>query len=54
MNLGLFGSWSEMVTALIEAVLFYFYAILLLRFAGKTTVGTARIFASSARWPWGP
>ncbi len=44
MDLGLFGGWSSMVGALIEAVVFYFYAILLLRLAGKTTVGTARIF----------
>jgi uncharacterized membrane protein YcaP (DUF421 family) len=33
-----------MVGALIEAVVFYLYAIMLLRVAGKTTVGTARIF----------
>jgi hypothetical protein len=38
-DLGLFGGWSNMVAALIEAVGFYFYAILLLRLAGKTTVG---------------
>ena len=44
MDLGLFGGWSSMVGALIEAVVFYLYAILLLRVAGKTTVGTARIF----------
>jgi uncharacterized membrane protein YcaP (DUF421 family) len=44
MDLGLFGSWTTLATALIEAVVFYFYAILLLRLAGKTTVGTARIF----------
>ncbi len=44
MNLGLFGGWSNMLGTLIEAVVFYFYAILLLRLAGKTTVGTARIF----------
>ncbi len=44
MDLGLFGSWINMANALIEAVVFYFYAILLLRLAGKTTVGTARIF----------
>jgi uncharacterized membrane protein YcaP (DUF421 family) len=40
----MFDGWSSMVGALIEAVVFYFYAILLLRLAGKTTVGTARIF----------
>jgi len=33
-----------MAGALIEAVVFYSYAVLLLRIAGKTTVGTARIF----------
>ena len=44
MDLGLFGGWSSMATALIEAIVFYLYAILLLRVAGKTTVGTARIF----------
>jgi hypothetical protein len=38
-DLGLFGGWSNMVAALIEAVGFYFYAILLLRLAGKTIVG---------------
>ncbi len=44
MDLGLFGGWSDMVGTLIEAVVFYLYAIMLLRVAGKTTVGTARIF----------
>ncbi len=44
MNLGLFGGWAGMAGALIEAVVFYSYAVLLLRLAGKTTVGTARIF----------
>ena len=44
MDLGLFGGWGSMVGALVEAVVFYLYAILLLRLAGKTTVGTARIF----------
>ncbi len=44
MDLGLFSGWSDMVGALIEAVVFYSYAVLLLRLAGKTTVGTARIF----------
>jgi uncharacterized membrane protein YcaP (DUF421 family) len=43
-DLGLFGGWRDMAAALIEAVVFYFYAILLLRVSGKTTVGTARIF----------
>ena len=33
-----------MVGVLIEAVVFYAYAVLLLRVAGKTTVGTSRIF----------
>jgi len=33
-----------MAEALIEALVFYLYAVLLLRLAGKTTVGTARIF----------
>ena len=44
MELGLFGGWDSAIGALIEAVVFYFYAILLLRVSGKTTVGTARIF----------
>ncbi len=44
MDLGLFGGWSSMAGTLIEGVVFYLYAILLLRVAGKTTVGTARIF----------
>lgn len=44
MTWGLFGGWSNMLGTLIEAVVFYSYAILLLRVAGKTTVGTARIF----------
>ena len=43
-ELGLFSGWDSMLGALIEAVVFYLYAILLLRVAGKTTVGTARIF----------
>jgi len=43
-DLGLFGGWSSMLGALIEAVVLYFYAIFLLRVAGKTTIGTARIF----------
>ena len=30
--------------ALVEALVFYPYAVLLLRVAGKTTVGTARVF----------
>jgi uncharacterized membrane protein YcaP (DUF421 family) len=33
-----------MAGVLIEAVVFYSYAVLLLRVSGKTTVGTARIF----------
>ncbi len=44
MELGLFGGWGGMVGALIEAVVLYLYAIVLLRVAGKATVGTARIF----------
>ncbi len=44
MDLGLFGGWGGMVGALIEAVVLYPYAVLVLRLAGKTTVGTARIF----------
>ncbi len=44
MDLGLFGGWGSMMGALIEAVVFYSYAVVLLRLAGKTTVGTARIF----------
>ena len=44
MDLGLFGGWSDMVAALIEVIVFYPYAVLLLRLAGKTTVGTARVF----------
>jgi uncharacterized membrane protein YcaP (DUF421 family) len=43
-DLGLFGGWGSALGTLIEAVVFYFYAILLLRISGKTTVGTARIF----------
>jgi hypothetical protein len=43
-TVGLFGGWGSMAGALIEAVVFYLYAVLLLRLAGKTTMGTARIF----------
>ncbi len=32
------------MAALIEAIVFYFYAVLLLRVAGETIVGTARIY----------
>jgi len=41
MDLGLFGGWSSMAGA---PVVFYLYAVLLLRLAGKTTVSTARVF----------
>ena len=44
MDLGLFGGWDSMAGALIEALVLYPYAVLVLRLAGKTTVGTARIF----------
>ena len=44
MDLGLFGGWAGMEGALVEAAVLYPYAVLLLRLAGKTTVGTARIF----------
>lgn len=44
MDLGLFGGWAGMAGALIEAAVLYPYAVLVLRLAGKTTVGTARIF----------
>lgn len=44
MDLVLFGGWISMVAALVKAIIFYFYAILLLRLAGKTTVSTVRIF----------
>ena len=43
MDLGLFGGWAGMAGALIEAMVFCSYAVLLLRLAGKTTVGAARI-----------
>jgi uncharacterized membrane protein YcaP (DUF421 family) len=43
-ELGLFGGWGSAMGALIEALVFYPYAVLLLRLSGKTTVGTARIF----------
>lgn len=44
MDLGLFGGWAGMEGALVEAAVLYPYAVLLLRLAGKTTVGSARIF----------
>ena len=44
MDLGLFGGWAGMEGALVEAAVLYPYAVLVLRLAGKTTVGTARIF----------
>ncbi|MBA2618353.1 MAG: DUF421 domain-containing protein [Rubrobacter sp.] len=44
MDLGLFGGWGSMAGALVEAAVLYPYAVLVLRLAGKTTVGTARIF----------
>ena len=44
MDLGLFGGWAGMAGALVEAAVLYPYAVLVLRLAGKTTVGTARIF----------
>ena len=44
MDLGLFGGWGSTVGTLIEAAVLYPYAVLVLRLAGKTTVGTARIF----------
>ena len=44
MDLGLFGGWSGMLGALVEALILYPYAVLVLRLAGKATVGTARIF----------
>ena len=44
MDLVLFGGWISMVAVLIKAVVFYLYAVLLLRLAGKTTVSTVRIF----------
>jgi uncharacterized membrane protein YcaP (DUF421 family) len=43
-DLGLFGGWGSTIGALVEALVFYPYAVLLLRVAGKTTVGTARVF----------
>ena len=43
-ELGLFGGGGSALAALIEALVFYPYAVLLLRLAGKTTVGTARVF----------
>ena len=44
MDLGLFGGWGSALGTLIEAAVFYPYAVLLLRLSGKATVGTARIF----------
>ena len=44
MDLGLFGGWGSTIGALVEAMVFYPFAVLLLRVAGKTTVGTARVF----------
>ena len=44
MDLGLFGGWAGMAGALVEAAVLYPYAVLVLRLAGKTTVGSARIF----------
>ena len=44
MDLGLFGGWGSTLGALVEAMVFYPFAVLLLRVAGKTTVGTARVF----------
>jgi len=44
MDLGLFGGWAGVLGALVEAAVLYPYAVLVLRLAGKTTVGTARIF----------
>jgi uncharacterized membrane protein YcaP (DUF421 family) len=43
-DLGLFGGWGSALGTLIEAAVFYPYAVLLLRLSGKATVGTARIF----------
>jgi uncharacterized membrane protein YcaP (DUF421 family) len=43
-DLGLFGGWGSTIGALVEAMIFYPFAVLLLRIAGKVTVGTARIF----------
>jgi len=43
-DLGLFGGWAGMAGALVEAAILYPYAVLVLRLAGKTTVGTARTF----------
>jgi uncharacterized membrane protein YcaP (DUF421 family) len=43
-DLGLFGGWGSTIGALVEAMVFYPFAVLLLRVAGKTTVGTARVF----------
>ncbi len=44
MNLNLFGGWGGIVSAFIEAVMFYAYTVLLLRVAGKRTTGKMTTF----------
>ena len=39
MDLGLSGGWAGMAGPLVEAAILYPYAVLVLRLAGKTTVG---------------
>ncbi len=44
MDLGLFKGWDRIVGVVVETVVFYWYAILLLRIAGKRTVAKMTIF----------
>lgn len=44
MDLGLFGGWSGATSVLVKVVIFYFYAVLLLRLAGKRTIATTTVF----------
>ena len=44
MDLGLFKGWDRLVAVVVETVVFYWYALFLLRLAGKRTVATMTIF----------
>lgn len=44
MDLGLFKGWDRIVAVVVETVVFYWYALFLLRLAGKRTVATMTIF----------
>lgn len=44
MDLSLFGGWSSATSVLVKVVIFYFYAVLLLRLAGKRTIATTTVF----------